>query len=66
MNWAVTYAENDKVIFTAQAVGHQVVLTGSPTGVFTPPNGIAYSPPPADLIGLNGLPVAAFAKVPFA
>lgn len=61
----VTYAENDKTIFTVKAIGHQALLTGSPTGVFTPPNGIAYDPPPSDLIGLNGLAVAAFPKVPF-
>lgn len=64
-NWTVTHALQDYLVLTAQAADRQVLLTGSPTGGFTPPNGIAYAPPPFDLIGANEQPVVAFAKVPF-
>lgn len=64
-NWFVTHNLDNYAIITALAADRQVRLTGFSLGAFSPPEGISYSPPPADLYGTNGLPVAAFVKIPF-
>jgi len=64
-NFVVTHALNDKTIVTAGATLNEARLTGVADVGFTPPNGIAYLGTPQELIGISGLPVAPFAKVPF-
>lgn len=65
-NYAVTHNVDDYLPAGARVFGHRVRITGAVIGSFTPPAGISYSAAVPDLIGLNGVPVAAFPKVPFA
>ena len=64
-NYTVTSNLEDFLPIGARVFGHRVRITGTSLASFTPPNGIAYSAAVPDLIGLNGIPVAPFAKIPF-
>lgn len=65
LNWDVTEGILDHNVNLASAIGHQSRIFGVAGLGFTPPPGVSYHASPPDLVGLNGVPVAPFVKVPF-
>jgi len=59
-NWRIRRANSNNPGISASATGSIVSGTASPGTPQFGPDRLFFDPPPFDLIGLNGLPVAAF------
>lgn len=63
-NWHVTYSNQAYLCVVANATGGQVVIQlASPSGG-GPDDIVTFTPPPFDVVGVGGQPVAAFGSFP--
>lgn len=64
-NWAVMDPLGLITVTAVRVFNRTVRIRGTGPGPLTPPIGVTYTAATPDLIGLNGLPVAPFADLPF-